>query len=121
MPSPTKRSAVKIVACASSPATMVRGGAPISPSRTTSQPARSSTVLRAAARQVAFAIWAPVTSPTLAVAGRPSTSSSQPSTTSSTTAAAGEATYENPFWSHAAAIQSAARAAGSAPPVTKPK
>ncbi len=76
---------------------------------------------RATARQVTLAIWAPVTIPTLAPAGRPSSDSTQSSTTSSTTEAAGEPTHMCAFWSHADASQSAASAAGSAPPVTKPK
>ena len=53
--------------------------------------------------------------------GSPSSSSSQPHATSSTTDAAGEETALNAFWSHADASQSAASAAGTAPPVTKPK
>ena len=68
-----------------------------------------------------LAICAPVVRPTLHSAGRPSTSSSQPHATSSTTEAAGDETALNEFWSHAEVSQSAASAAGSAPPVTKPK
>ena len=70
---------------------------------------------------MACAIWQPVVMANDAVAGTPSSSASQPPTTSSATAAAGEATYMPAFWSHAEASQSAARAAGSAPPKTKPK
>ncbi len=115
------RSALKIVACASAPAITRSGGAPISPSRATSHPSRANTTFRATAKHVAFAICAPVTKPTLAVDGNPSTSSTHRSAISSTTAAAGEETYENAFWSQTAASMSAPRAAGSACPVTKPK
>jgi hypothetical protein len=45
----------------------------------------------------------------------------QPATVSSATAAAGDMTCIAVFWSHAEVSQSAATAAGSAPPVTKPK
>ncbi len=92
-----------------------------SPCSSTSQPARASSAPRAAASPVTFAICAPVVSPTPDSGGRPSRSSSQPQATSSATAAAGEETALNAFWSHADASQSAASAAGSAPPVTKPK
>jgi hypothetical protein len=70
---------------------------------------------------VTFAICAPVTRPTLAPGGRPSTSASHSAATASTAPAAGEETALNAFWSHADVSQSAASAAGSAPPVTKPK
>ena len=92
-PSPIIRSALKTVACASCPAITVTGGAPISPWPAASHPARLSTTSRATARQVTLAICAPVTSPTLAVAGSPSSESTQSSTTSSTTDAAGEPTH----------------------------
>ncbi len=99
----------------------VTGGAPIRPWPAASHPARLSTTSRATARQVTLAICAPVTSPTLAPDGSPSSESTQSSTTSSTTDAAGEPTHMWAFWSHAEASQSAASAAGSAPPVTNPK
>ena len=70
---------------------------------------------------VKFAIVAPVVKPTAAVAGRPSASSTQRSATASIAAAAGELTRLKAFWSHAEVSQSAASAAGRAPPVTKPK
>jgi hypothetical protein len=86
-----------------------------------SHPARASSACRAAASAVTFAICAPVVSPTPDEAGSPSSSSSHPHATSSTTDAAGEDTALNEFWSHADASQSAPNAAGTEPPVTKPK
>ena len=56
-----------------------------------------------------------------AVDGRPSRSSSHAAATSSIAAAAGDMTCRAVFWSQADTSQSAASAAGSAPPVTKPK
>ena len=97
------------------------GGAPGRPSRATSQPAGREDVLRAAASAVVFAPCAPVTKPLETPAGSPSSSASHSAATSSTAAAAGEVTTENPFWSQALASQSAASAAGSALPITKPK
>ena len=85
------------------------------------QPARASSAWRAAASPVTFAICAPVVSPTPQSAGRRSTSSSHAHAISSTTDAAGEDTALNAFWSHAEVSQSAASAAGSTPPITKPK
>ena len=117
----SSRSARHTVTCASAPANTRSGGEPTSPRSSTSQPARASRVCRAAARPVTFAICAPVVSPAPLSAGRPSTSSSQPHAISSTTEAAGDDTALNEFWSHAEASQSAASAAGSAPPVTNPK
>ena len=120
-PNPSSRSARHTVTCASSPASTRIAGAPPRPRSSTSQPARVSTLPRAAASPVTFAICAPVVSPAPDSAGSPSRSSSQPQATSSTTDAAGEETALKPFWSHAEASQSAASAAGSAPPVTNPK
>ena len=71
--------------------------------------------------QVKLAIVAPVVNPTPALPGSPSASSTQRSVTASTAAAAGELTRLNAFWSQALTSQSAASAAGRAPPVTKPK
>jgi hypothetical protein len=64
---------------------------------------------------------APVTNPTDAVPGNPSTSFNHAPATSSTTAAAGDVTALNAGWSHATASMSAAVAASRAPPTTKPK
>jgi hypothetical protein len=89
-PSPAMRSAVSMVACASSPATTCTRGAPCRPSCSTSHPARWSTAWRAMTIAVKFAGPPPVTNPTLVSAGRPNSSRSQPAATSSTTAAAGE-------------------------------
>ena len=63
--------------CTSSPTTTRRRGAPCRPSASTSQPARRSSSWRAAASAVKFAMWQPVTKPTLAPAGSPSRSISQ--------------------------------------------
>ena len=71
--------------------------------------------------QVKFDVVAPVAKPTAAVRGRASASSTHRSATASIAAAAGELTRLNAFWSQAEASQSDASAAGSAPPVTKPK
>ena len=68
---------------------MRTGGEPARPWRSTSQPRSRSTPWRAAARQVTWAIWQPVTKAKLASAGRSKRSFSQAPATSSTTAAAG--------------------------------
>ena len=68
-----------------------------------------------------LASCAPVTKPTDAVAGMPSSSLSQPPATSSATTAAGDSTPLNAFWSQPLVIMSAAVAAGSELPTTKPK
>src|ERR671916_136802 len=57
----------------------------------------------------------------VAVGGRRRRSSSQPVATRSAPAAAGEDTRRPAFWSHTEVSQSAARAAGSTPPITQPK
>jgi hypothetical protein len=62
-----------------------------------------------------------VTSANDALAGMPSSSFSQRPATSSTTAAEGASSARPAFWSQADVSQSAASAAGSAPPTTKPK
>ena len=64
---------------------------------------------------------APVTKPTSAPAGSPSSSSSQAPAASSIAAVAGVANRSAVFWSQALTSQSAARAAGSVPPMTQPK
>jgi hypothetical protein len=96
-------------------------GAPVKPSRSTFHPTSASTWLQAAARAVACAICVPVTKAKETALGRPSRSAIQAPATSSTTAAAGPATYRPAFWSQADVSQSAASAAGTAPPMTKPK
>ena len=105
----------------SSPTTTWIGGAPIRPLSFTSQPTRSSTAWRAAASAVTCAIWQPVTKPNETPSGRPSSSAVQAPAISSTTAADGPPTYSPAFWSQAEVSQSAASAAGTAPPITKPK
>ena len=65
--------------------------------------------------------WAPVTKPARDAGREAEQLGEPPAATASAAAAAGEATTEKPFWSHAVATQSAATAAGSALPMTKPK
>ena len=119
-PRPSSRSALKTVACASAPTITRSGGAPASPCASTSQPARPSTALRAAASAVALAICAPVHRPAAVPSGRPSSSRHHSVAVRSAAAAAGDITCSAVFWSHADVSQSAASAAGSVPPVTKP-
>ena len=68
-----------------------------------------------------LAIVALVVKPTDVSAGSPSSSTSQPAATSSTTDAAGVARNRTEFWSHVDVSQSTASAAGTDPPMTKPK
>ena len=63
----------------------------LNPLASTSQPARSSTACRAAARPTALPSPAPVGSPKLALGGSPRSSSIQRPAISSTAAAAGDA------------------------------
>ena len=107
--------------CTSSPTITVTGGAPLRPRSSTSHPTRASTACRAAASAVRLATVAPVTKPATVVGGRPKSSTSQRCVTCSSLAATGEAVKAPPFWSHAAASQSAATATGCDPPMTKPK
>ena len=88
-PSPSSRSARSIVMWRFPPVRTAMGGDPARPSDSTSQPMRSSTAWRAAARHVTCAIWHPVTNENDAVAGIPSRSLSHSPATSSTTAADG--------------------------------
>ena len=120
-PIPRYCNAVGIVACASDPMTTAISGAPNSPRSSTSQPARSRTRCRAAARHVTCAIWQPVVRPMLVPSGRPSRSTSQDPITSSTTDADGPAAKSPAFWSQVDVSQSAASAAGKDPPITNPK
>ncbi len=89
-PSPSSRSERSIVAWRSSPAITRTRGAPCRPSRSTSQPARSSTRWRAAASPTVFPACVPVTIPNDAGPGRPSDSFNHTPTVSSTIAAAGD-------------------------------
>ncbi len=118
---PSIWSAANIVTWDSSETTTGRSGAPNRPCRSTSQPCAASSAWRPAARPVKVAIVAPVVYPTLTPAGSPNRSAIQAPATSSTTAAAGPITYSPAFWSQALVSQSAARAAGTPPPITKPK
>ena len=120
-PKPSNRSAFSSETWASSPTRMRTGGAPLSPSSSTSQPALASTRWRPEASPTRFAIVAPVTKPTRASRGSPSASSSQRAVTSSTAAPAGETTRPKCGPSQVETSQSAATVTGSAPPVTKPK
>src|SRR5450432_1299933 len=95
-------------------------GAPKSPFVSTSQPSRASREFLAAASAVTCAISQPVVSAKLAPFGNPSSSFNQPPQTSSITATAGPQAYDAAFWSQALVSQSAASAAGSAPPMTQP-
>ena len=122
LPKPSSRSDRSMVACRSAPATTrtarraeqaVLARHPIRP-----RPARDG------ARRpgpTVLAACAPVTKPTLAPAGSPSNSLSQPPATSSAIAADGDVAALNATWSQPAAMMSAAVAEGSAPPMTKPK
>ncbi len=64
---------------------------------------------------------APVTNPTEAVCGMPSSSLAQRPATCSAAIAAGDMTRVKAFWSQPVAIRSAAIAESTEPPVTKPK
>src|SRR4029077_5478710 len=88
-PRPTSPSALRIVACTSAPTTTVTLGAPTSPRAAASQPCRVSTASLAAARQVVFAIVAPVTKPPAVLAGSPSSPVIQGSATAPPRAATG--------------------------------
>ena len=77
-PMPSSRSDRSIVAWRSSPASTRTGGAPVSPSASTSQPASASTRCRAAASATVFAPCAPVVMPNDASPGRPRRSLIQP-------------------------------------------
>ena len=120
-PRPIRRTARSTEPCRSALARMRIGGLPASPLASTSQPASRNRAWRAAARQVACAIWVPVTKPMLTVSGRPNRSRSQPAATSSTTDAAGPQAWMPAFWSQTLVSQSAAIAAGEPPPITQPK
>ncbi len=67
-----------------------------------------------------LAIVAPVTKPTPLSLGSPSRSRNHPAAISSTAATAGVTLRNTAFWSQALTSQSAARAAGSDPPITNP-
>ncbi len=85
------------VGCASSPITTVIGGAPKSPSASTSQPWPASTECRAAASELKFAIVAPVTKAPAQPSGRPKISRIQSSATASSTEVAGEGEWNGAF------------------------
>src|SRR5690606_33575110 len=114
-PRPSRRAARSMVAWRSSLATIRTRGAPCSPSRSTSHPTARRTWWRPAAIPTVLPACAPVTRPTVAVGGRPSSSSSHPDTARSAATAAGESASLNATWSHPAASTSAAVAAGGDP------
>ena len=120
-PRPRNRSAAKMVACASAPTITSMAGAPNRPSFSTSQPARRSSSLRAAARPTKFAMVAPVTNPTDALRGKSSSSRSQLAETCSAATAAGVPALFAAFWPQAEVSQSAATPARCDPPITQPK
>src|SRR5262249_60571590 len=97
------------------------GVRPTGPGRAASRPCLVSQASVAAARQVAWAIVAPVTKPPPVPAGSPSSSVTQRSATPLSTEAAGDITDSAAFWSQTAVSQAAACATGSAPPVTQPQ
>ena len=78
------------------------------------------TASRAASRHARFALVAPVANPTPLCGWEAEESRSQRAAVSSTAAVAGVGWREPVFWSHADTSQSAAIAAGYAPPMTKP-
>ena len=118
-PSPTTPSALHTELWASAPTYTATGGAPTSPSASTSQPAAASTASRAAVSAMTFAPVAPLHS--APSPGIPSVASSPATALRSNAAAPGLVAADQAFWSHAVVSQSAAAATGSAPPVTKPK
>ena len=95
------------------------GGRPASPSRSGSTPWRSAHHDRAVASAVKLAIVAPVVKTPPHLDGRPKRSSSHRMDVASSCPPSGDDAHENAFWSTADASQSAASAAGVAPPVTK--
>ena len=97
------------------------GGEPASPRSRTSQPAAASTWWRAAARQVTCAIWQPVDERERRVRGDAEQVLEPLAAISSTTDADGPSAPSPAFWSQIDVSQSAASAAGSAPPMTNPK
>ena len=97
------------------------GGAPKSPSASTSQPARSRTEWRAEASPQRLAWVAPVTNAPPDSRGRSRISSSQRSAACSNAATPGVGPCSAAFWSHAVASQLDATVIGNAPPMTKPK
>ena len=121
LPKPSNRTARSIEPCCL-PLTRIRiRGAPNRPCSSTSHPRRLSSAFRAAAMQVACAIWLPVTRAKLACGGICSNCFSQSPTTSSTMAAAGDPQYRAAFWFQVEVSQSAATAEGRAPPTTQAK
>jgi hypothetical protein len=121
MPKPSTRSAFFTVMCTVAETTTRISGAPLRPSPSKSQPLRASSARRAAATQASVHALALVPKPTALSRGRSRISSTQRAATCSIAAAAGEFTADDAHWSHASTMRSAAAAAGSVAPITKPK
>src|SRR6267154_86282 len=121
LPNPANLNAFEIEACTSAPTTTSMGGAPNIPSALTSQPARANIACRAETSAVKLAIVAQVTRPPAQSGGNRNTSHTQRRTISSNSAAMGDIARNAAFWFQAAAIQFAARAAGTIQQFTKPK
>ncbi len=112
-------SAFVSLGCRYPPAKTGTGGAPASPSRSTSIPCRIPHQRRAQASATTLAIVAPVVRTPPHAAGSPNNSRSQASDSVSSRVPSGEDTQVLFIWSIAEAIQSAPSAAGVVPPVTK--
>ena len=100
-PKPSSPSALLTDGCVSSLITTVKGGAPKSPSASTSHPSLASAVVRAAARQVRLAMVSPLTNAAPQSSGRSSSCTSQRWLTSSSREAIGLVANSAAFWSHA--------------------
>ncbi len=120
-PMPAIRRALCTELWASAPVTTRSGGAPARPRWSTSQPRRASRASRPARMPVRLATVAPPQNVATAPGGIPSRSQAQAAANPSRWAATGDMTGSAAFWSHAPARIAAAWAAGSVPPVTKPK
>ena len=97
------------------------GGEPARPCSTRSQPTAARTCCRAAARHVKWAVWQPVTNAKDALSGIASRSLTQAPAVFSATSDEGPSDSRPRFWSQADTRMSAASAAGSDEPTTKPK
>jgi len=107
------------MACTYPPeSTGIRGSA-ASPLATTSTPCCSAHQCVATANEVKLANVALATSAPPYRSGSPNSSRNQRSAIVSVSAASGEEAWKPAFWSSSDAVQSAASAAGVAPPITK--
>ena len=117
-PKPAYRSAASGAECASAPMRTSIGGAPTSPSRSTSHPRAAHSAWRAAITPTMFAVVAPETSPAPLAGGRPSRSITQSHTARSMALTAGVSKELPAFWPHAETSMSAATPTGWDPPST---